>query len=86
MKVTAHKPKSKWYSPTFTIRGIDRETLGLILAFAEGGLITERQKYREGHQEGKSFPYNSTEELVKSLQNYINADAVVRLTPLEVET
>lgn len=37
MKVVTHKPKSKWHSPNFTIRGINRETLTMMLLCAIEG-------------------------------------------------
>lgn len=74
MKVISHKPKSKWHPPTFTIRGISRDTLSLLLTFAEEGV----EKTDNPHV------YESTLKLAKAVRTYIDSEACVRMTPLEL--
>jgi hypothetical protein len=73
IKVTAQKPKSKWYAPTFTIKGISRETLGLILSFAEDGVKATGNNV-----------YADTLELVRQLHEYIDGEDWQLKTPLEI--
>jgi hypothetical protein len=87
VKIICHKPKSKWHSPTFTIRGINREELGLILNFAEEGLEAHQKATADKPGEPtRPFPYTATLDLVRKIDAWVhNEDSVVRMTPLEVE-
>ena len=75
MKIVCHPPRRKYDPTRFTIRGINRETLSLLLTFAQEGM--ERPE-----NVGK---YSDMVELCKTIDDWINnEDSVVRLTPLEI--
>lgn len=84
MKITSRKPKSKWHSPTFTVAGIDRETLALILEFAADG-IAYYIGSRTGDGETSSDSYADLRETIKNIDDYVNSDETTRLTPLELK-
>lgn len=79
MKVISHKPKNKWYSPTFTIRQITREDLGLILSFARDGL----EQYR-GDFPIRNLNYENLENLIDEIDAYVHGDETKRVEPLEI--
>jgi hypothetical protein len=79
-KVVSHKPKNRWDTWRFTIRGIDRETLSLLLNFAEDA-------YAGLAASADSSSYDWIGAVIERMGVYINhPDGVVRLTPLEVDT
>lgn len=76
MKITGHKPKNRWHPPTFTIRGIDRDTLSLILSFAKDGI----EKYESNGDFSKYL------KMIRIIDDFINGDAEVIYNPLEIDT
>lgn len=76
MKVICNRPKSKWHTLPVTIQRIPRESLSLILSFAQDGVRAH------GNQE----LYGWVGELAQTIDEYINHhDTCVQKTPLVID-
>jgi len=76
--IRTRKRRNKYDPLFFNISGVNREDLGLLISFAEDGVVANPRFQDKSIQE-----YTRMMECIKRIENYINnEDETVRSTPL----